>query len=110
MLVWMIGLIQQVAVGIPVMVIIEKGGLGRIAGKVKSVRLCRIGECSIPVVDIKHVGAFQAMSLGDSTNIDVIVTVPVYICHRNPGTPVGSTGDPGLFSNVFKNEMTFIQI
>ncbi len=52
--------------------------------------------------------AFQSIFAADGGNINIQITIAVYIGQRNTGAPVGSAGHPGFVSNVFKFKIAFI--
>ncbi len=88
------GMVQEIHVQVAVSVVVEEGGLGRVAHVLESVLCGPVGEGAVAVIDVEHIPAAQR-EVGDVRHVDVEVSVAIHVGHRDPGRPAGRFPHPG---------------
>ena len=102
--------VQNVAIEVAVLVVVEEGGMGRIAFVVEVVSFCSFGEGAVAVVDEEFVLAKGAVDVAGVADIDVEPAVGIYIGHGDTGAPDLCSGHTCFFGDVFKNKIAFVEI
>src|SRR5256886_1207519 len=110
------GVVEEVHVQVAVAVVVEKHGLGGVAGEVESILLGAVGEGAVAVVDVQDVVAVHR-EIAHGGDVDVQAPVAVDVGHGDAGLPaigicvavgdVDGDGLPDLYftSNVGPNRL-----
>src|ERR1700761_2195723 len=104
------GLIEQIAIEIAIVVVIEKHGL---CGETREIEtICRgaFFKFTVALVNEQLVTSLQVMGIGNSADINVQQSVAIDVGHGNTCTPVGIAGYAGFICYVLEFKIAFIKI
>ena len=102
-------MVQEKHVQVAVSVIVEEGGLGRIAYMLESVFRGSVGEGAVAVIDVEHIPAVQR-EVGDGRNVDVEMSVAIHVGHRDAGRPARRVAHTGPLRDVLEPEIAGVPI
>ena len=101
--------VEQEHVEIAVAVVVEEQRLCRISDVIESVLLRAIGERAVTVVDVQHVPSVHGEVI-DGGDINVDVTVPVHVRHRNAGFPANGIRHAGVIGDILESIIAPVQV
>ena len=102
-------MVQQVHVQVAIAIVIEEERLRRITDVLQTILLRSVGEGAVAVVDVEHVVPVHC-GIVDTGNVDVDLSVPVDVGHRDAGLPPVRIGDVGAVGDVLELVVPFVAI
>lgn len=110
MLVRVTGLVEDEAIQVAVVVVIEEDRLRGKSGQVKAIFLRAFRESAVAIVDKELVMAVQVMFTLYGADIDIQQAIAVDIRHGRPGAPIRSAGYSCLIRDVLELEIAFVEV
>ena len=95
------GVVEEVHVQVAVAVVVEKHGLGGVAGEVESILLGAVGEGAVAVVDVQDVVAVHR-EIAHGGDVDVQAPVAVDVGHGDAGLPAIGICHAGALGDVLE--------
>ena len=95
------GVVEEVHVQVAVAVVVEKHGLGGVAGEVESILLGAVGEGAVAVVDVQDVVAVHR-EMTHGGDVDVQAPVAVDVGHGDAGLPAIGICHAGALGDVLE--------
>ena len=101
--------VEQVHVQVAVAVVVEEGGLGRVAGVLEPELLRAVGERAVAVVDVQDVAAVHR-EVAHARDVDVEMAVAVHVGHRDAGRPPAGPRHARALGDVLEPVVPLVQV
>src|SRR5258708_1384501 len=103
------GVIDEEHIQVPILVIIEKGGLGGEPVIVQPIFRCFLGERQVSVINEEQVFSPGGIGVRRKADIDVHFTIAIDIHHGGAGAPAFLRGDAAFSRNIFEFKIPLIE-